>query len=246
MQFGEWLQSQPATPLLVIVAYVLAGLAVMPVMLLIAVTGMVFGPWLGALYALTGSLANAAATYGVGRVLGRDMVRRLAGERINKLLLYTVMTSRKMTDPLAVQVLSGSGAGKSHLQDAVLSLCPDEDLIKLTSLSNQALFYKGEDSLRHKVLAVEEVAGAEGARYAMVRGSEASSPATPAQVKTRILDTSSGIQDGQLTVTATGLGGDPGDKVIVETSYAYDVLFGMIPGLNDMTLTARSEVIIQH
>src|SRR5207247_10350975 len=91
----------------------------------------------------------------------------LVCERINKLLLYTLMTSRKMTDPLAVQVLSGSGAGKSHLQDAVLSLCPDEDLIKLTSLSNQALFYKGEDSLRHKVLAVEEVAGAEGARYAI-------------------------------------------------------------------------------
>lgn len=91
----------------------------------------------------------------------------LVGERINKLLLYAVMTSRKMSNPLAVQVLSGSGAGKSHLQDAVLSLCPEEDLIKLTSLSNQALFYKGEDSLRHKVLAVEEVAGAEGARYAI-------------------------------------------------------------------------------
>jgi hypothetical protein len=66
-----------------------------------------------------------------------------------------------------VQVLSSSGSGKSHLQDAVLSLCPEEDLIKLTSLSDQALFYKGEDSLRHKALALEEVAGAEGARYAL-------------------------------------------------------------------------------
>jgi DNA primase catalytic core len=103
----------------------------------------------------------------VGEIL-RDIEKLgLVGERINKLLLYVVMTSRKMTDPLAVQVLSGSGAGKSHLQDAVLSLCPEEDLIKLTSLSNQALFYKGEDSLRHKALAVEEVAGAEGARYAI-------------------------------------------------------------------------------
>ena len=72
-----------------------------------------------------------------------------------------------MDDPLAVQILSSSGAGKSHLQDAVLSLCPDEDLIKLTSLTGQALFYKGEDSLRHKCLAIAEVAGAEGARYAL-------------------------------------------------------------------------------
>jgi hypothetical protein len=40
-------------------------------------------------------------------------------------------------------------------------------LIKLTSLSGQALFYKGEESLRHKCLAIAEVAGAEGARYAL-------------------------------------------------------------------------------
>jgi len=89
----------------------------------------------------------------------------IIGEETNRLLLYLAMTSRKMDDPLAVQILSSSGAGKSHLQDAVLSLCPDEDLIKLTSLTGQALFYKGEDSLRHKCLAIAEVAGAEGARY---------------------------------------------------------------------------------
>lgn len=91
----------------------------------------------------------------------------LVGERTNRLMLYLAMTSRKMDDPLAVQILSGSGAGKSHLQDAVLSLCPEEELIKLTSLTGQALFYKGEDSLRHKCLAIAEVAGAEGARYAL-------------------------------------------------------------------------------
>ncbi len=91
----------------------------------------------------------------------------IIGEEANRLLLYLAMTSRKMDDPLAVQILSSSGAGKSHLQDAVLSLCPDEDLIKLTSLTGQALFYKGEDSLRHKCLAIAEVAGAEGARYAL-------------------------------------------------------------------------------
>ena len=91
----------------------------------------------------------------------------IVGERPNRLLLYLAMTSRKMDEPLAVQILSSSGAGKSHLQDAVLSLCPPEDLIKLTSLSGQALFYKGEDSLRHKCLAIAEVAGAEGARYAL-------------------------------------------------------------------------------
>jgi len=91
----------------------------------------------------------------------------LIGEENNRLLLYLAMTSRKMGDPLAVHILSSSGSGKSYLQDGVLALCPEEDLIKLTALTDQALFYKGEDSLRHKCLAVEEVAGAEGARYAV-------------------------------------------------------------------------------
>jgi DNA primase catalytic core len=102
-----------------------------------------------------------------GEIL-RDMERLgMIGEATNKLMGYLVMTSRKMDDPLALLILSGSGAGKSHLQDTILSLCPDEELIKLTSLSGQALFYKGEDSLKNKVLAVEEVAGAEGAYYAI-------------------------------------------------------------------------------
>ena len=98
----------------------------------------------------------------------RDLKRLgLVGEETNGLLLYLAMTTRKLDDPLAVQILSPSGAGKSHLQDRVLSLCPEEELIKLTSLSNQALFYKGEEALRHKCLALEEVAGANGARYAL-------------------------------------------------------------------------------
>ncbi|MGH7943322.1 MAG: CHC2 zinc finger domain-containing protein [Limisphaerales bacterium] len=102
-----------------------------------------------------------------GEIL-RDMEKLgLIGEATNKLIGYLVMTSRKMPDPLALLTLSGSGSGKSHLQDTILCLCPDEDLIKLTSLTDRALFYKGEDSLKNKVLAVEEMAGAQGADYAI-------------------------------------------------------------------------------
>jgi len=91
----------------------------------------------------------------------------LVGEQNNKLMGYLVMTSRKLDDPLALLILSGSGAGKSLLQDTLLKLCPDEDLVKLTSLTDRALFYKSEHALQNKVLALEEVAGAEGAYYAI-------------------------------------------------------------------------------
>lgn len=91
----------------------------------------------------------------------------VVGEEVTTLLGYLAMTSRKLADPLSLLILSGSGAGKSHLQDTILRLCPEEDLVKLTALTDQALFYGGESSLRHKVLALEELAGARGADYAI-------------------------------------------------------------------------------
>ncbi|EKD26106.1 MAG: DnaG primase-like protein, partial [uncultured bacterium] len=89
------------------------------------------------------------------------------GEEANKIFFYIAMTSRKMPNPISVMVLSASGGGKSTLQDTVLELCPEEELVKLTSLSERALFYKEKEALKHKVLALAEEAGAESAGYAI-------------------------------------------------------------------------------
>jgi hypothetical protein len=91
----------------------------------------------------------------------------LVAEEANRLLCYLAMTSRKTDEPLCILILSSSGAGKTFLQDAVLSFCPPEDMIKVTSLSGKALFYRDPTSLKHKVLAIEEEAGAEQADYAL-------------------------------------------------------------------------------
>ena len=91
----------------------------------------------------------------------------LVGEKYNKLLCYLAAISRKMDEPLSVLILSSSGAGKTALQDATLAFCPPEDVLKLTSLSGKALFYKEESSLKHKILALEEGDGAEDASYAI-------------------------------------------------------------------------------
>ena len=103
----------------------------------------------------------------VDAILADIEARGLVGEEANKLLSYLAVTSRKMDEPLSVLVLSSSGAGKTALQDAALAFCPPEDVVKLTSLSSKALFYKEEMSLKHKVLALEEGAGAEEASYAI-------------------------------------------------------------------------------
>jgi uncharacterized membrane protein YdjX (TVP38/TMEM64 family) len=83
--FARNLQGLPVTGIAVVASYVLAGLIMMPVTLLIAVTGIVFGPLWGALYAIAGTLLSAAVTYWIGVWLGRETVRRLLGPRINRL-----------------------------------------------------------------------------------------------------------------------------------------------------------------
>ncbi len=82
---AQQLRDLPFTPLLVIAAYVIGGLVLFPVTLLIAVTGIVFGFMPGTLYALAGTLCSAGTGYAIGAFLGRDLVRRLLGARINRL-----------------------------------------------------------------------------------------------------------------------------------------------------------------
>ncbi|MBU0679881.1 MAG: toprim domain-containing protein [Proteobacteria bacterium] len=91
----------------------------------------------------------------------------VTGEETNKLVGYLAATSRKLDDPLSVFIQSRSAAGKSTLQDAILSLVPEEDFEKYTRMSDQALFYKDEESLMHKILAVEEAEGMGGAAYSI-------------------------------------------------------------------------------
>ncbi|WP_334190578.1 VTT domain-containing protein [Noviherbaspirillum sp.] len=85
VSLARGLEALPFTPVAVICSYAIAGLVMVPVTLLIGVTGIVFGPVAGAFYAIGGTLLSAAVTYGLGRWLGRDTVHQLVGPRINRL-----------------------------------------------------------------------------------------------------------------------------------------------------------------
>lgn len=67
---------------------VMAGfvvLALAPVMLLIAATGVAFGPVLGPLYAMAGCLTSASVGFALGRWLGSGRISRIGGERVGRL-----------------------------------------------------------------------------------------------------------------------------------------------------------------
>lgn len=91
----------------------------------------------------------------------------ITGEETNKLTGYLAAVSRKLEDPLSVLIQSRSAAGKSTLQDAILSLVPEEDYVKYTRITDQALFYKDQDALVHKIIAIEEDHGMGGAAYSI-------------------------------------------------------------------------------
>ena len=80
---SAWLEPyRDAWYALPIVMLVFIGLAMVPVVLLIAATGVVFGPILGPLYAMAGCLSSGSVGFALGRWMGRRRVERLGGERV--------------------------------------------------------------------------------------------------------------------------------------------------------------------
>lgn len=65
-----------------VVVFAFVALAPVPVMLLIAATGIAFGPLLGPIYAMAGCLASGSVGFGIGRWLGQHRVEQLGGERV--------------------------------------------------------------------------------------------------------------------------------------------------------------------
>jgi DNA primase len=118
----------------------------------------------------------------------------LVGEETNKLVAYLAAVSRKLASPLAVLVQSSSAAGKTSLMDAVLAFAPEEERVRYSALTGQALFYMGEKSLKHRILAISEEEGASRASYAL-----------------KLLQS-----EGEITIASTAKDADTGNMVTQE------------------------------
>jgi predicted transcriptional regulator len=89
----------------------------------------------------------------------------IIGEETNRLIMWYVYTSRKLNRPLHIISFGSSGTGKSHLQEKVAELIPEEDKIEITSLTQNAFYYFGTDELGHKLILIEDLDGALSALY---------------------------------------------------------------------------------
>src|SRR5208283_2712707 len=131
----------------------------------------------------------------IGRLREAFHQAGIIGEETNTLVAYLAGVSRKLERPLAIIIQSASAAGKTTLMDAVLSFFPEEDRVKYSAMTGQSLYYLGETSLKNKILAVVEEAGAEKASYAL-----------------KLLQS-----EGELTIASTGK--DPATGKMVTQEY---------------------------
>jgi uncharacterized membrane protein YdjX (TVP38/TMEM64 family) len=119
---APWRRSWYALPL------VMAGfvvLALLPVTLLVAATGLAFGPLLGPIYAMAGCLASASAAFAAGRWLTRHGVAGWQHPRILQMLramrrngTLAVFLIRKVPAPFAL-VNAAIGASPIAYRDFV-------------------------------------------------------------------------------------------------------------------------------
>ncbi|CAG9196489.1 Phospholipase D [Paraburkholderia sabiae] len=117
---AQRVHASPLGPFAIVALYAIAASVSVPVTLLIAASGFVFGALWGSAYAFAGTMISACITYYAGAALGHDAVRKLAGSRINRISeklgkkgFVTVVILRVV--PVAPFTIINLAAGASHI-----------------------------------------------------------------------------------------------------------------------------------
>jgi phospholipase D1/2 len=90
-------------PLLLVAAYTPASFIMFPRWIITMTAVIAFGPWKGFVYAMSGVLLAAVATFLPGRFIGKDRVRRFAGPRLKRVAKF--MEQRGLIAVTAVRLV---------------------------------------------------------------------------------------------------------------------------------------------
>jgi hypothetical protein len=89
----------------------------------------------------------------------------MIGEENNRLLMYLIFPSRLREQPLHIISLGASGTGKTYLQEKVSELIPEQEKLEITILSENAFYYFDRKELKHKLVLIEDMDGAQDVLY---------------------------------------------------------------------------------
>lgn len=91
----------------------------------------------------------------------------IIGEKENAGILFYGMVSRLLENPVSVITLSSSGTGKSYLMERIAQCFPPDTVIENTHLTDNSLYYFRQDELKHKIMLIEDMDGAQNVEYAI-------------------------------------------------------------------------------
>ena len=83
----------------------------------------------------------------------------VVGEEKNRLIMWTVFTSRLTANPLHIICLGASGTGKTYLQEKISELIPRQHKVIITTGTENALYYVGKHEYKNKLVIVEDMDG---------------------------------------------------------------------------------------
>ena len=91
----------------------------------------------------------------------------VVGEAKNRLIMWTVFTSRLTENPLHIICLGASGTGKTYLQERVSELIPKHHKVSFTASTENALYYVGKTDLKNKLILIEDMDCANSVLYVL-------------------------------------------------------------------------------
>lgn len=91
----------------------------------------------------------------------------VVGEAKNRLIMWTVFTSRLTENPLHIICLGASGTGKTYLQERIAELIPKHHKVSFTASTENALYYVGKTDLKNKLILIEDMDGANSVLYVL-------------------------------------------------------------------------------
>jgi phosphatidylserine/phosphatidylglycerophosphate/cardiolipin synthase-like enzyme/uncharacterized membrane protein YdjX (TVP38/TMEM64 family) len=189
----------PWAPLIVACAFTAAGVLMVPLTLMIMATALAFNPLPAFLFAMCGALCSATTGFWIGRLLGRDLVKRLAGERLIALgkrltrrgILAVVLVRMIPLVPFTVANLVAGASGvrfRDYLAGTAVGLLPGIAMIALVAQGvEQAI-------LRPSIVSVAVAVGIAAAALLAMRGLK------------RVLERAGTFPEER----GTGLSGEPG------------------------------------
>lgn len=100
----------------------------------------------------------------INELIGKTGV---VGEEKNRLIMWTVFTSRLTDSPLHIICLGASGTGKTYLQERISELIPKQHKVSFTASTENALYYVGKTDLKNKLIIIEDMDGANSVLYVL-------------------------------------------------------------------------------